>query len=142
MTHEEMAKGLLRQAEASLASARQATEDGNWAFAVRTSQDASELSLKALLLTAGEEPPKIHDLGGVLEKSKGRLGELGLDPGEVAHLAETAHSLAEDRLKALYGDEERDIPASRIYQASDAREAVEAAEKVHEECRRIVEAWF
>jgi HEPN domain-containing protein len=129
-----MAKGLFEQARSSLQAARQALRDGHWAYAVRTSQDASELFLKALLLSAGAEPPKSHDLGGTLRKNEDRLRRLGLGSDEVESLARTAGSLAEDRSKALYGDERRKVPASRLYKEKDAHDALKAAQRVHSRC--------
>ncbi len=134
MTDKDMAKGLFEQAKSSLQAARQAVRDGHWAYAVRTSQDASELSLKALLLSAGVEPPKRHDLGGALRKNEDRLRRLGLGADEVESLARTAGSLAEDRSKALYGDERHKVPASRLYEEKDARDALKAAQRVHSRC--------
>lgn len=138
MTHKDMAKGLLDQAQSSLESARKASEDGNWAFAVRTSQDASELSLKALLLATGEEPPKVHDLGSALRRNKDRLQHLGLNGHEVDSMAKTARDLAEDRSKSLYGDERHDVPASEIYEGRDAENALRAASEIHARCREVV----
>ncbi len=134
-----MAKGLLDQARSSLQSARQASKDGNWAYAIRTSQDASELSIKALLLTAGDDPPKVHDLASTLKKYRNDLGQLGFSEDEVDEMAKTASSLAEDRSKALYGDEKRDVPAGKIYERKDAEKAHRAAERVYDRCREVVE---
>jgi len=131
----DMARGLMQQAQSSLESARQAARDGHWAYAVRTAQDATELSLKALLLTAGTDPPKVHDLGGALRHNRARLGHLGLDDAVVEDLATAAGSLSEDRSKALYGDEKHGVPATDIYKEGDARDALRAAEKVVTHCR-------
>jgi HEPN domain-containing protein len=142
MTHKEMAKGLLRQAESSLESAKRAADDGNWAFAVRTSQDASELSIKALLLATGDEPPKVHDLGKALHENRDDLQKLGLDGSEVHKMARMARSLAEDRSKSLYGDEKKDIPATKLYEQQDARDAYTAASDIYSKCRGVVEQEF
>ncbi len=142
MTHREMARGLLDQAKSSLESAKKAAQDGNWAYAVRTAQDASELSIKALLLTTGNEPPKVHDLAGALKKHRDKLGQLGLGDDEVSHMAKTASSLAEDRSKALYGDEKRDIPANKIYEEKDADDTYQAAGRVFSQCSEVVEKHF
>lgn len=134
-----MARGLLGQAQSSLESAREATKDGHWAYAVRTSQDASELALKALLLSAGTDPPKTHDLSVALRYNQERLRSLGLEPREIDEMARTAGNLAEDRSKSLYGDEKQDVPAARIYDRGDAEGALRAAENVCDRCRGVVE---
>jgi hypothetical protein len=137
-----MAKGLFQQAQSSIESARQALRDGHWAYAVRTSQDASELSLKALLLSAGTDPPKVHNLSHALKENKDRLGKMGFRGGEVEEMAKMAAGLAENRSKALYGDEKRDIPASKLYEQDDADSALRAAEDVHQRCRDAAEKRF
>lgn len=139
MTRKAMAEGLLQQALSSLESARKASRDSHWAFAVRSSQDASELSIKALLLTAGDDPPKIHDLGHVLRQEKDDLAELGLSESEVHRLADSARDLAQDRSKSLYGDEENDIPATDLFDKNDAARAVQTAELIHRRCRQVIE---
>ncbi|MEW6031367.1 MAG: HEPN domain-containing protein [Bacillota bacterium] len=135
---EDMARGLYQQAQSSIESARQALRDGHWAYAVRTSQDASELSLKALLLTAGSDPPKAHDLEGTLKRQRDRLRVLGLAPAEVDAMAEAAGRLADDRSRALYGDERRDIPPSKLYNQGEASRALEAAERIHRRCGEVM----
>jgi len=142
VTSEEMAKGLLRQALSSLETARKASLDSHWAFAVRTSQDASELSLKALLLTTGHEPPKVHDLAEVLKERRGELSHLGLAREEVEAMARAAADLAEDRDRSLYGDEKRQIPPTDLYGREDAARALRAAEDIHDRCKKTVEKTF
>jgi len=134
----DMARGLMDQARSSLESARQAATDGHWAYAVRTAQDSTELSLKALLLSAGTDPPKVHDLGQALRHNHHRLAEAGLEPGAVEEMAILAGSLSEDRSKAMYGDEERGVPPTELYKEEDARNALEAAEDVFRRCREAL----
>lgn len=136
MTHQEMADGLMEQARSSLEGAKKAAQDGHWAYAVRTSQDASELCIKALLIRAGTEPPRVHDLAHALHEHRDRLTKLGLDRDEVDHMAKVAADLAEDRSKALYGDEKHDIPANQIYGEKDAHHALRAAEYITRACTR------
>lgn len=135
MGEKDMARGLFEQAQSSIESARQALRDGHWAYSVRTSQDASELSLKALLFSAGTDPPKVHDLSRALEENTERLTGMGLSDEELNRMADMAADLARDRSRALYGDEKRDIPAQKLYEQEDADSALRAAEDIHRQCR-------
>jgi len=53
-----MARNYLRQAQARTQTAETAVSQGNYAYAVRQSQEAVELSLKAALRLIGIEPPR------------------------------------------------------------------------------------
>jgi len=53
----DMARSYLRQAEERVSHASEALLNGNYAFVVRQSQEAVELSLKAALRLVGIEPP-------------------------------------------------------------------------------------
>jgi len=134
-----MAKGFIKQARSSLEAARQAAREGHWAYAVRTSQEASELALKALLLTSGTEPPKVHDLGETLRQRHKSLAGLGLTREEVEEMARMAEDLARERSEALYGDEHRKVPAFKMYERPEAEQALSAADRIHERCREVVE---
>jgi HEPN domain-containing protein len=133
-----MAKGLLRQALSSLESARKASQDQHWAFAVRSCQDVSELSLKALLLSTDHEPPKTHNLAEALKGHRGDLSQVGLRSDQVDEMARAASELAEDRGRSLYGDEKRQIPPTALYDRADAKRALDAAEGIHRCCREVV----
>jgi HEPN domain-containing protein len=53
----DMARSYLRQAEERVSHASEVLSNGNYAFVVRQSQEAVELSLKAALRLVGIEPP-------------------------------------------------------------------------------------
>jgi HEPN domain len=74
---------------------------------VRESQDVVELVLKGALRFVGVEPPKRHDVHGVMGRFLDRFpAEWGRALDE---LREDLGELARDRAPAFYGDEERDI---------------------------------
>ncbi len=50
----------------------EACENGDYPYAVRTAQESVELSLKSLLIFAGIDPPKWHDVGAILFEQAAR----------------------------------------------------------------------
>jgi len=66
LDNQRIAAGYLSQAEAGLRTARIALKGKNFAYAIRQSQEAVELGLKAALLHAAIDVPRVHDVGPVL----------------------------------------------------------------------------
>jgi HEPN domain-containing protein len=95
---------------------------------VRESQDLVELVLKGALRFVGIEPPKRHDVHGVLPQFLDRF------PGEwhdaVREMMGTLTRLAEQRSPAFYGDEEAGIPASALFGEAAAREALGVVDRL------------
>ena len=69
----EMAVGLLHQAERRQKSAKVALEEADFAYVVRQCQEGVELALKVLLIYAGIDFPKWHDVGPILIREKDSL---------------------------------------------------------------------
>ena len=99
---------------------------------IREAQELVELALKAILRQAGIDPPKQHDVGGLLVEFKDRL------PEEIAPHAERLASISKwlrkERELAFYGDVDF-IPTAEYSKEdadraiSDSRVVVEVAEK-------------
>ncbi len=100
----------------------------SWADVVRESQEIVELALKALLRTAGIDPPRIHDVSGVLLAERERLPE-SLSP-HLQGLAEISRQLRRDRELAFYGAE--DLTPSGFYTRDDAVQARDGARRTVE----------
>jgi len=92
---DDLARDYLRRAEARLASARYALNQGYYPEVVRYSQECVELSLKACLRLVGVEYPKVHDVGDVLRAESMRFPSWFRE--EVDRLAEISRDLAEKR---------------------------------------------
>src|ERR1700741_1999841 len=76
----------------------------SWADVVRASQEIVELALKGLLRAHGIEPPRVHDVSGVLLAEKDRLpAKLH---AELPRLAAISRDLRRDRELAVYGAED------------------------------------
>ena len=127
----------MRQATARRKMITIALEDGNFAYAVRLSQECVELALKALLIAAGIDPPKWHDVGKVLRDNSPKLPitvQESLD-----EIADASAKLRADRERSMYGDESLGLPPDRIYSQHEAEVAVGWAEMVLGTCRQGIE---
>ena len=131
MRNRALAADHVRRAEVRLRALDVLYEAGSWADVVRESQEAVELALKGLLRAAGVDPPRVHDVGDVLEAERGRLP--AALAGDVERLAAASRDLRRDRELAFYGAE--DLTPSDFYREPDAAAARAAARLVVERVR-------
>lgn len=131
MRNRTLAADHVRRAEVRLRALDVLYEAGSWADVVRESQEAVELALKGLLRTVGIDPPRVHDVGDVLEAERGRLP--AALAGDVERLAAASRDLRRDRELAFYGAE--DLTPSDFYRQPDAA-AARAAARLVVECVR------
>ena len=131
MRNRTLAADHVRRAEVRLRALDVLYEAGSWADVVRESQEAVELALKGLLRAAGVDPPRVHDVGDVLEAERGRLP--AALAGDVERLAAASRDLRRDRELAFYGAE--DLTPSDFYREPDAAAARAAARLVVERVR-------
>jgi HEPN domain-containing protein len=125
---------MLGQASSRLRSARMAMREKNYAYAIRSSQECVELSLKASLRLMGVEYPKKHDVSRILLAYGHRFPKWF----PIERFARESRVLAEKRELAMYGDELRSIPASTLFDREGAREAFESARGVFDACSRLL----
>ncbi len=137
MTNLNLSRDHLTQAQARKDFLRIAFEKRLWAVVIRTSQEVVELSLKAALRFVGVEPPKWHDVGEVLLREQARFPS-GFQ-NEIPFLCKVSSKLRDYRELSLYGDSEKDIPASELFSERDADEAKEQSEKIVALCERLVQ---
>jgi HEPN domain-containing protein len=126
MRNADLAQDYVRRAEARLRALDVLAEAESWADVVRESQEVVELALKALLRSAGIDPPRIHDVGEVLLAERARM-PAAIAP-ELERLAEASRRLRRDRELAFYGAE--DFTPSAFYKRADAETARQAARMV------------
>ena len=93
----------------------------SWADVVRESQEAVELALKGLLRHCGIDPPRVHDVSGLLLAEKSRLPVVLRERAD--RLAAVSRDLRRDRELAFYGAE--DLVPSEFYAQGDADRARE-----------------
>ncbi len=137
MTNLEMSAGLLRQATARRKMIELALDDGNFAYVVRLSQECVELALKALLMAAGIDPPKWHDVGKVLRDNAKKLPKNVLE--SLDEISDASAKLRADRERSMYGDDSLGLPPDSIYSEHEAKVALAWAEMVLGACRQGIE---
>ena len=131
MRNRTLAADHLRRASARLIALDALYDAESWADVVRQSQEAVELALMGLLRACGVDPPRVHDVAGVLEAERDRLPP-SLAP-DLPRLAAASRALRRDRELAFYGAE--DLTPSEFYRQEDADEARSAARFVVERVR-------
>jgi HEPN domain-containing protein len=128
MTSDELARDYLSRARARRIAIGALMTAGGYPDVVRESQDLVELVLKGALRFAGVDPPKRHDVHGVVAEFADRF------PPDwrraIADLRRDLDRLAEERSPAFYGDEAHDIPASVLFGEGDARRAMAIADRL------------
>jgi len=95
---------------------------------VREAQETVELALKGMLRAIGVEPPKYHDVGGLLLEHGDRFKTTITKHLERA--AVISKRLRKERELAFYGD--IDFIPTEEYTEEDARQAIEDAKWVVE----------
>jgi HEPN domain-containing protein len=134
MRNLELAADYVRRAAVRLQAVDVLFRAESWADVVRESQEIVELALKGLLRSSGVEPPRVHDVGDVLEAERERLPKGVRTSSE--RLAAISKDLRRDRELAFYGAE--DLTPSTFYSKEDALRALEGARFVVETVRPYV----
>lgn len=114
--------GLRRKALATL------VEGGAFADVVREAHETAELILKGALRLVGVDPPKRHDVAKAVRAAETRFPSSCR--ADLMEAADAASALARERGHAFYGDEDALVPASELFNAEDAREAVELVDRL------------
>ncbi len=127
MRNRSLASDYIRRAAIRLRALDVLYDAESWADVVRESQEVVELALKGLLRAAGIDPPRVHDVAGVIEAERSRLpAELSDDDAD--RLASASRGLRRDRELAFYGAE--DLTPSDFYRQTDADHARATARRV------------
>ena len=126
----------LHEAENRLKTAQRAFKEGEYAYCVRQSQEAVELSLKAALRLKGIEYPKVHDVSDVLIEVKEMYP--GWFSNQVDKLAKISKILVEKREVSFYGLEEEYITQKEAITENHARKSVKDAEYVFKICKKLL----
>ncbi len=134
MTSEDLAQSYLIKAEKRLKILEILLQEEDYSDVVREAQEIVELSLKGMMRYVGIEPPKIHDVGGLL------LEHRNLFPEDISRcldrLAYISKKLRKERELAFYGDV--DFIPTEEYSDADAKEAIENADFVVKTARSLI----
>lgn len=116
MQNKELAKDYIQRSEIRLEAIEVLLKRKSWADVVRECQEVTELTLKALLRSCGIEPPRLHDVSGILSSHSERLpSEL---KSKLPWMIQLSKHLRRDRELAFYGSE--DLTPSAFYSEDDA----------------------
>ena len=134
MTNRSLAESYLSKSEKRLKALLVLKTEGAHSDVVREAQEIVELALKGALRAIGVEPPKYHDVGGLLlEHAKKFPRKVGDD---LARAAEISRRLRKERELAFYGDV--DFIPTEQYTAEDAERAYADAEWIVRLTRVVV----
>lgn len=134
MTNVTLAQSLLKKAIDRLDILDLLLKKGAYSDVVREAQEIVELALKGMLRAVGVEPPKFHDVGGLLIEHKDKYDEeISKDLEKAATISKR---LKKERELAFYGD--IDFIPTEEYNIDDAREAMEGANFVVVLARRLI----
>lgn len=123
MTNQSLARSYLVKAQKRLKALAVLRDEGAHSDVVREAQELVELALKGMLRAVGIEPPKFHDVGGLLTEHDGRFPEA--IRVRLPRAAEISKRLRRERELAFYGD--IDFIPTEEYSAADAGRAYEEA---------------
>lgn len=123
MTSESLAKSYLIKAQKRLKALAVLRDEGAHSDVVREAQELVELALKGMLRAIGVEPPKFHDVGGLLLEHQAKFVP-EVRP-QIARVAEISKRLRRERELAFYGD--IDFIPTEEYAAADGQRAYDEA---------------
>ncbi len=136
MTNESLAKSYVKKAGDRLKVLDLLVREGAYSDVVREAQELVELALKGMLRAVGIEPPKLHDVGGLLLDHAQRFPPEVR--GQLEALAAISKRLRKERELAFYGDV--DFIPTEEYSLKDAERARQEAETVLAAAQKVVKA--
>ena len=102
MTNESLARSYLVKAEKRLKALATLRDEDAHSDVVREAQELVELALKGMLRAVGVEPPKFHDVGGLLVEHGAKFVPAVRE--RLPRAAEISRRLRRERELALYGE--------------------------------------
>lgn len=123
MTNVSLAQSYLVKARKRLKILVVLLDESAYSDVVREAQEIVELALKGMLRQVGIEPPKWHDVGGMLKEYRLRFPPA--IAAQVEQLASISSWLRKEREFSFYGD--IDFIPTEEYTQADALRAIEDA---------------
>ena len=123
MTNLSLAQSYLVKAPKRLKALAVLRDEGAHSDVVSEAQELVELALKGMLRAVGIEPPKYHDVGGLLLEHARRVSQAVGE--QLPRAAEISKRLRRERELAFYGD--IDFIPTEEYSAQDADRAYQEA---------------
>lgn len=136
MTNRTLAHSYLRKATDRLDILDLLFKKGAFSDVIRESQEIVELSLKGMLRFVGVEPPKFHDVGGLLVEHKEKFApEISRHLKKIAAISK---KLRKERELAFYGD--IDFIPTEEYTSHDASEAIQETRFVVATAEKVIQS--
>lgn len=126
MTADELARSYFSRSAKRMLALRVLMEAEAYPDVVREAQEIVELALKGMLRFIGVDPPKWHDVGGVLLEHRAKFATDV--QAELDALARISLQLRREREAAFYGD--IDLIPERVFDRDAAQRALDGAERV------------
>lgn len=120
MTNISLAQSYLKKATDRLAILTLLLNKKAYSDVVRESQEIVELTVKAMLRSVGIEPPKFHDVGGLLIEHRKKFKKIHLN--YLKRIAAISKALRKERELSFYGD--IDFIPTEEYTLQDAKKAI------------------
>jgi hypothetical protein len=134
MTNMTLAQSYLRKASDRLDILSLLLNKGAYSDVIREAQEIVELALKGMLRSAGIEPPKFHDVGGILLEHRDKYPE---DVGsQIERSAEISKRLRKEGELSFCGD--IDFIPTEEYRLEDSQEAMEGANFIFEIASEVI----
>lgn len=134
MTNTDLARSYIQKAEARLKALELLQKEEDFSDVVREAQETVELALKGMLRGIGVEPPKFHDVGGILLEHRDRFEAVVAKDLERA--ADISKRLRKERELAFYGD--IDFIPTEEYTMDDAQQALDDAKWVVRLAKKVI----
>jgi len=123
VTNESLARSYLVKAQKRLKALAVLRDEEAHSDVVREAQELVELALKGMLRAIGVEPPKFHDVGGLLLEHASKFSHDARE--QLPRAAAISKRLRRDRELAFYGD--IDFIPTEEYSAADSTRAYDDA---------------
>jgi len=134
MTTHQLAREYMKKAITRLEVLDIFLQKEDYSDVIREAQEVVELAQKAMLRQVGIDPPKWHDVGGIILEHREKFPEEIHD--DLPEIAEISKWLRKERELSFYGD--IDFIPSEEYTRADALKAIEGARKVVETAKKII----
>ena len=135
MTNGSLAESYLLKAGKRLKILSVLLDDEAYSDVVREAQEVVELALKGMLRQVGVEPPRWHDVGGILREHRERFPDDVVS--RIERLAGISAALRKDRELSFYGD--IDFIPTEHYTKEHAQRALDDAVWVVSVARTVIE---
>ena len=134
MTNRSLAESYLLKAQKRLKVLAVLLAEQAFSDVIREAQELVELAMKGMLRQVGVDPPKWHDVGGILTEYRDRFPAVSAE--QLTRLASVSAWLRKEREFSFYGD--IDFIPTEQYKQADAERAIEDATFVVAVAQRVI----